>query len=1198
MLLLDLIYNLAVLVAISVLSGFIDQRFNRKLFAGQILQGLLFGTTAIIGILNPFVLTEGIIFDGRSIIISLSALFFGPVSGIISALMAGLFRVYIGGGGTLTGVLVVFASLLIGLAFFYYRKHRNLEKIKIITLLMMGVFVHIVMMVLMFTLPSSFRSEAMHLIGFTVLGVYPVVTVIIGKILLDQELNQRLFAQLSESEKLFRTTLYSIGDGVITTDINGVIMQVNPAAEVITGFKEEDITGKPIGSVLTLLDEFTDTLVENPVELVIKRKKNVSLEPFLLVNAQGDKIPVADSAAPIFNSKNEMTGVVMVFRDRSNELEQHIQALNSAKSYRSLFNSIKGAAYVQDREGRFLDVNEEALKLYGYPKERFIGSTPEFLSAPGMNNLDELKENIDAAFNGLARQFEFWGQKRNGEIFPKEVSLFNTTYFNQEAIIAIAHDISERKKVEKTLRISEERYRILFNASPVGVILEDLDGKILEINKTFCDEYGYQAEELIGKNIEIIVPEKFRPNVKRNIQSIIQNKVLHSRVESLSKNNEIRVAELIETLVTLPDGERGVLSISKNITEQVFAEQTLKKSESRNKAIISAIPDLFFRFDKEMRFIDYFAEKSTLLYVQPEAFIGKSIFDVLPPNLAILTKEKVMLSLETGEIIQYEYDLKINGVQHWFDARMVKSGDEEVLVIVRNITDRKVSELEIHQQTEFIETLLESIPSPLFYMNRKGVFLGTNKAFRDFYDYEKQDIHGKTLADIEAPEIAQRNMESDQQIFDGLQEIQSLERTITLPSGEKKNVILTKSPFPDASGNIGGLIGIIVDITARKRMEEELKNAKEKAEESDRLKTSFLNNLNHEIRTPLNAIVGFSDLLFDDYPEEQKRVFVDTINNNSDQLLRIIDDVLAVSRLDSEKIPLEPEFFDLDELLNDLHITFLLVCQKKSLDFKMDAATSISDHKLYADKGKIRQIIAGFINNAIKYTKTGGINIGYTKTHEKVRFYVKDTGIGILLEEQPRIFERFFRGDEPQIEAIRGNGLGLSIALGLAELMNGKIFLESEKNIGSTFYLDIPTSSHVFIEHKDITTHKNLNKALPELSVLIVEDEKDNFEYLLALLKGHVGEITHARTGFEAIQKVKKNAFDLVLMDIKMPGMDGYDAMKQIVTLFPDMPIIAQTAYSQPDEIKQALAAGAKYCLIKPIEKESLLSMIHQLYGS
>lgn len=1191
MILIDLIYNLALLVAISVLSGFIDQRFDRKKWSGRVFQGILFGSAAVVGMLNPFILSEGLIFDGRSIVISLATYFFGPVSGIISAFIAAFYRLYVGGVGILMGTAVVFSSFIIGWGFHYYRSKNERNSPKIGHFLLFGILVHLAMILLMFMLPSTVRKDTFHVVGFSVLGVYPIVTLIIAKILLDQELNNRLFQQISENAHFFRTTLYSIGDGVITTDTNGHILQLNPMAEKITGFKEATLKGKNIADVMQFKDELRREKVENPILAALKQQKNVSFASFVVVDANGNDVPVADSAAPILDDAGQIIGAVMVFRNRSSEIERQKQWVMSAKAYRALFNSIRGAALVQNKEGVFLDINDGAVEMFGFPRERFIRNTHELISAPGRNDLKTINKLINDAFNGKIIQFEFWGIRNNGRVFPVEISLYKTIYYDQEAVIAIIQDITERKKAEAALNISEERYRTLFDASPVGIILEDLDGTILEVNQTICREYEYAADELIGNSIELIVPESHRHKVQDNINTIIDKKVLYSRVESIGKNGKLRIAELIETLVTLPDGRNGILSISKDITEQVMADRKTLESESRFKAIVSAIPDIFFRIDHQGFYIDCVAKDPNLLILPIDQIINKSIDEVLPKSLASLTREKIAVTIQTGQLIEFEYDLTPSTEKLWFEARMIKSGEREVLVIVRDITDRKKSEIEINKQKRLIETLLDSIPNPLFYMDNKGIYLGVNKAFLKLFDCTKEEIIGKNLFEIDRKDIALRNVTSDQRIFDGLDSIQVLERELLLAKNQKINAILTKSPFHDESGKIGGLIGLIVDITERKKMEVDLTNAKNKALESDRLKTSFLNNLNHEIRTPLNAIVGFSDLLFDDYSEEEKHSFIEVINNNAEQLLRIIDDVLAVSRLESEDIPLDKSVFSIKQLFSDLLLTFSSKASKAGLTIEIEKLPEGDKDMMLHDKGKIRQILSGFIINALKYTQIGKIRFGCDFREDYLRFYVSDTGIGIPEQEQKQIFDRFFRGTQPQKMAIRGNGLGLSIAKGLVEVMGGSIGFESHEGKGSIFYFDLPWTKEL-IKSPVLPSQIGSEKYLSEMSLLIAEDETDNFDYLHTLLVDKAATVERAKNGLEALEMRKSKHYDLILMDIKMPEMDGLEATKKILKIFPESLIIAQTAFSQPDEIKNALEAGCKACLIKPIDRQKLFRTI------
>lgn len=1188
----DLIYNLSVLVAISVLSGFVSQRSKQHDSYKKIIQGLLFGAAAAIGIAYPVSFADGIFFDGRSIAISISAMLFGPLSGFISAAMAIALRAYIGGKGLFMGISVIVTAFTIG-HIFYLRYTRKTTVITPFIIYLMGIVVHVVMVLLMFTLPSSYRLVTMHDTAWAILLIYPMITLLIGKILIDQSMNKKLMDDLKQSERNFRTTFFSIGDAIITTDNLGTIKNVNTEAEKLTGFRQSELEGKNIGEALQLLNQKTREPIENPVFQVLRQGKTIRFEPFLLQQKSGNTIPVADSVAPLLDKDNSVKGAVFVFRDRRHEIARNNALLKTAESYQNLFNNLGHAAYVQDRQGRFIDVNDGAVALYGYPKTDFIGKTPSFLAAPGMNNLEELNENIQAAFDGDVCVFEFWGKKSDGTIFPKEVHLFKSTYHSQEVIFALAHDISLRKKTEKDLEATQERYQTLFNASPVGIVLEDLDGIILDVNETICFDYGFARHELLGKFVGILVTEDYKSLIDNNIKKIKKQKMFSTRVEGTTKDGIKKIFELIETLIELPDGRQGILSISKNITEQVMAEKTLIKSEARFKAIVSAVPDLFFRINNEGEIIDCFAHNSEQMNRPANFFIGKFIQEIEPRQLAEKSTTVLKNAFTTGELQQFEYSLKINDTLHWFDARILKSGTDEALAIIRNITDRKVAEMEIQHQKNFIETLFESIPNPLFYMNTKGIFLGVNDAYKTLFNIEESDIVGKNIYDIENESNASRYKDSDKNIFEGIDAIQVLERTLSLPTGEEIEVILTKSPFPDAEGKIGGLIGMITDITTRKKMEMDLKTAKDQAEESDRLKTSFLNNMNHEIRTPLNAIIGFSDLLFDDYSQEEKRGFVTIINNNSEQLLKIIDDVLAISRLDVEHLPLEEQNIDVLSLCIDILNSLKPLADQKNLNLALDEDVYRQPIYLFADKAKIRQVLTGLIENAIKYTLQGSITFGYSIHDKHIHFFVNDSGIGIPDHEKPKVFDRFFRGNEAQTKAFRGNGLGLSISKGLVEIMGGTIDFSSVHTKGSQFYFDIPLRQTQQTQ-EEIPEKPKIQNEFSNLSLLIADDEEDNRILLFALLEKYFKTTEMAANGQLAYNIMQQKPYDVVLMDLKMPVMDGFEATKIIMEQWPQTIIIAQTAYTQANEIEKILKLGAKDYLTKPIEIGKLISTLQK----
>ncbi|HED37642.1 MAG TPA: PAS domain S-box protein, partial [Ignavibacteria bacterium] len=321
MLNIQLIYNLSVLVALSVLSGFVDSRYSRKTLNGKILQGLLFGTIAIIGMMYPFKFAEGIIFDGRSIVISLGTLFFGPLSGLIALILAIIYRIYLGGGGVLAGTLVISASFLIGYYFYFLRKNGKF-KLNKLNLYLFGVIVSAAMIALLLTLPENLIVDVYKTITITVILVYPLITLVIGKILSDQEENINAINKIKLEESLFRTTLYSIGDAVITTNKKGEVQYVNTVAEKLTGWKELEVKGKPLEEVFNILNEDTRKKVENPVHKILRDGAIVGLANHtILISKNGTEIPITDSGAPIINDNNEILGVVLVFRDQTKERE-------------------------------------------------------------------------------------------------------------------------------------------------------------------------------------------------------------------------------------------------------------------------------------------------------------------------------------------------------------------------------------------------------------------------------------------------------------------------------------------------------------------------------------------------------------------------------------------------------------------------------------------------------------------------------------------------------------------------------------------------------------------------------------------------------------------------------------------------------------------------------------------------------------
>ena len=391
--------------------------------------------------------------------------------------------------------------------------------------------------------------------------------------------------------------------------------------------------------------------------------------------------------------------------------------------------------------------------------------------------------------------------------------------------------------------------------------------------------------------------------------------------------------------------------------------------------------------------------------------------------------------------------------------------------------------------------------------------------------------------------------------------------------------------------NEPAILNIARDITERKKNELELIKAKEKAEESERLKSSFLQNMSHEIRTPLNSIVGFSERICSpNVPNDKKNLFADIISSSSFQLLSIVSDILTISSLETKQEYLSVDTKSVNKMLDEIFELFLPQAQCKSIELKLNKHLSENDIVISTDFTKLNQILSNLISNAIKFTQKGYVEFGYEKKNSLLEFFVKDTGIGIAEDKQEIIFERFAQADESIKFDYGGTGLGLSICKGFLEILGGKIWVQSSINIGSTFFFSIPHTP-VYNVLGSIKIKNEINQ-ISEKTILVAEDQNFNYIYLETVLIDLNCKVIHAKNGHEAVDICKENSkINLVLMDIKMPILDGYSATKIIKEFNPNIPIVAQTAYAAAKEIEKFKDVFDDY-ITKPITSEKISEIL------
>lgn len=377
-----------------------------------------------------------------------------------------------------------------------------------------------------------------------------------------------------------------------------------------------------------------------------------------------------------------------------------------------------------------------------------------------------------------------------------------------------------------------------------------------------------------------------------------------------------------------------------------------------------------------------------------------------------------------------------------------------------------------------------------------------------------------------------------------------------------------------------------------------IRNAEQKAIESDRLKTAFLQNISHEIRTPMNSIVGFSELLKDKkLSESEKDQYLEMISKSSDQLLNIVNEVLDISLIETGNLSVNLRRVQLNNLMKEIYLSYKPLINKE-ISFTMSTGLSDTLSLILTDVIKIRQIISNLLNNAVKFTDKGHIGFGYTLEENELNFFIEDTGIGIPSDSHDKIFERFLKVGSDNERLYEGVGLGLAICKGNIDLLNGKIWMDSKPGKGSKFLFTIPYKP-VYEEEPVKGKNKDLVRTLNNLTILVAEDDDVNYLYIKEIFKGTGAEILHAINGREAVEMCEKNdRIGIVLIDIKMPVMNGYEAIKKIREFRPSLPIIAQTAFALSNEMLKAFNAGSNDYISKPFTREQLLSIVSKNMSS
>jgi len=634
----------------------------------------------------------------------------------------------------------------------------------------------------------------------------------------------------------------------------------------------------------------------------------------------------------------------------------------------------------------------------------------------------------------------------------------------------------------------------------------------------------------------------------------------------------------------MDDGGTLWYGIVTDINERKNTEESLSHSNELNQSLLQTIP---FGMDivDEYGNILFISENLSKLYNKDVG--NHKCWELYSDNQKQCPNCPLISGIQMGttNICESEgvFGGRIFQISH---TGMMFQGKKAILEIFQDISEKK----EIEKKIKLLAYSLESISECVSITDNNDLIIYVNKSFLTTYGYSFDELIGQHTSILRPGDTPFEHVRDilPETIEGGWRgEIMNRKKDGTLFP-----ILLSTSIIKDDHDNSIALIGVATDITDMRKSRQELITAKEMAEEGNRLKSAFLNNMSHEIRTPMNHIMGFSSLMAEAHGEE-KDEYARIILNSSNQLLTLIENVILLSRLQSEKPEVNHQPLEPTDIVKNLGNRLRPECLKKNIALKLKIPKDIPHLSILSDHEKIKQILINLTSNAIKYTAEGFVEVGYEVKIDQLIFYVKDSGMGIPRNEQDIIFESFYRTDMAIAKAIGGTGLGLSIVKELVKSLDGTIELESEVGKGSCFSFSIPivrSKEAMEIEKSVPSPHQKLK----DLSILIADDEQINFLYIEILLKNSIKRIDHACNGKVALEMVSKQSYDMIFMDLKMPEMSGYDATMKIKQRYPDIPIIAQTAYESIEDREKALLAGCNDFIAKPIKKNALLEVIQK----
>ncbi len=1194
----DLIHNIALLLALSILYSFISRNRTYKGRHKQILIGLLFGAVSIAGMMTPLHLMPGIVIDGRSMVISVAGLFGGPIGATISVIIAGGYRIGIGGMGALTGVLVIIASALIGVAYHHLRRRRP-DLAKPHHLLFFGIVVHISMLLLMLSLPSSVSANVLKQIALPVIIIYPVGTVLLCLLLMDLESRDRSEKMLRERAEQHHIITGTSLDGYWMTDATGQLLEVNDAYCLMSGYSKEELLGMNIQELdcqagqEALKKSMMETMEKGSAHFETRQRRKSG--EIMDVEIRATFMP---STKRIFAYLHDITARKMM-QEALTDSEKH---------YRTTLMSIGDAVIATDRAGLVQILNPVAEALTGWTeveaKDRPIEEIFHIVNEETRLAVENPVQKVltEGAIVGLANHTLLIA--RNGQERP--IADAGSPIRNDEGEISgvtlIFRDQTREREAEAALRKSEERFRLTFHTSPDAININRMeDGLYVDINEGFTRLTGYTREDTIGRtSLEINI--WCRPEDRRELIRGLREKGYYENLEAdfRCKDGSIKTS-IMSARIIMMQGSPHIISITRDITDRKAADASLRESEERHRIIVETAIEGILTMDAG-RITTYVNPRmAEMLGYQTGEMIGRPVAEFMFTD-DLDDHEHRMKSRYAGQPGRYEQRFRHkDGSAVWCIVSASALMDENgafkgSFAMFTDITDRRLLEAQQERYRDFIEHAEEAC----FEFDLAGNLIFHNDAFLKTTGYDYNSYMATSRWDRHpTKEEARRVFRLYAEVLRTgvsrkIVEYKSLRR-----DGRIHDSSVSISLIYDETGKPIGFRGIGRDVTDIKRAEEKRRAMEERLQRSEKMEALGLlaGGVAHDLNNVLGILVGYSELLLDDIPEKSPlREHASNIMSAGERAAAIVNDLLTLARrgVHTAKVTnlnviiadqlKAPEFEKLvtlnprvnvkrvlaEDLLNILGSPVHL--GKTVMNLAMNAAEAMPD-------GGLLTISTG--NRYLDRPVSGYDDI---QEGDYVTLSISDTGKGIDPADLKHIFEPFYT---KKAMGRSGTGLGLAVVWGTIKDHHGYIHVQSEAGQGTTFTLYFPvTRDEASIENGPvpISTYRGNGE-----SILVVDDVAGQRTLATHMLERLHYKVTPLGGGEDAVEFLKTGKADLIVLDMIMdPGMDGLDTYRKILELHPGQKAIIVSGFAETDRVSQALALGAGAYVKKPYVMERL----------